>query len=127
MSIANHLENIGDMVETNLFDVGVQRIGSRVEISAPTRAVLRALHNKVQWAVERAILALVHEDTDAATEVIEAKESVNALVDEAERHLVRRLAADEPDRLPAFKVESEIVEHLKRVYYFAKRIAKAMA
>jgi phosphate:Na+ symporter len=76
--------------------------------------------------VERSILALIHEDHVVADEVIDAKETINELVESAEQHLVQRLTAEEPDRLVAFKVESEIVEHLKRVYYFAKRIAKAV-
>ena len=53
-----------------------------------------------------------------------AKEEVNRLADAAELHLTRRLAADEPNRLAAFRLESEVIEYLKRMYYFAKRIAK---
>ena len=41
--------------------------------------------------------------------------------------LTERLVAAEPHRLDAFSIESEIIEYLKRVYYFAKRIAKVTA
>jgi len=124
LAIANYIESIGDMVETNIYDAGIERIGSQVEISEPTLNVLRALHRKVQWSVEQSIRALLHEDRALARTVIAAKEDVNGLVDDAERHLMFRLGAEEPHRLSSFRVESEIVEHLKRVYYFAKRIAK---
>ncbi len=127
LAVANYLESIGDMVETNLFEAGIERLGSHLEISDPTRHVLRTLHEKVQWAVERSLVALVHNDKAVANEVIDAKEEINELVDQAEQHLVHRLTADAPDRLEAFRVESEIIEHLKRVYYYAKRIAKTKA
>ena len=53
-----------------------------------------------------------------------AKEDINRLAAQAETHLSRRLAADEPNRLATFRLESEVMEYLKRMYYFAKRIAK---
>ena len=126
LAVANYLENIGDMVETNLFDAGLERLGSDIRISESTRIILSELHEKVQWAVERSLVAFVEEDASVANEVTGAKEEINDLVDRAEHHLRNRLSADEPDRIASFKVESEIVEHLKRVYYFAKRIAKTV-
>jgi phosphate:Na+ symporter len=66
----------------------------------------------------------VEHDPSIAKEVLEAKMEINRLVTEAEEHLSRRLSADEPNRLIAFRLESEIMEYLKRMYYFAKRIAK---
>lgn len=32
--------------------------------------------------------------------------------------------AGEPNRLIAFRLESELIEYPKRIFYFAKRIAK---
>ena len=37
------------------------------------------------------------------------------------------MTVDEPNRLETFSIEIEIIEYLKRVYYFAKRIAKVTA
>jgi len=36
-----------------------------------------------------------------------------------------RLTADESKRLQTYSLEVEIIEKLKRIYYFTKRIAKA--
>ncbi|HUF09772.1 MAG TPA: Na/Pi cotransporter family protein [Rhodothermales bacterium] len=126
LSVANYLENIGDMVETNLYDAGLERLGSQIEISESTRAVLRSLHEKVQWSVERSVTAFVDGDVSVAAQITDAKEAINELADKAEHHLRNRLTADAPDRITSFKVESEVVQHLKRVYYFAKRIAKTV-
>lgn len=124
IAATNYFENIGDMVETNLVDLGNRRINERIQISPATQGVLKQLDAKVQWAVERATEAMVSQDKDMAREVLEAKAVIAELADAAEGHLAHRLSADEPDRLAAYRLESEVVESLKRIAYFAKRIAK---
>ena len=42
-------------------------------------------------------------------------------------HEARRLIASEPNRILAYTLEVEIIEKQKRIYYFAKRIAKTVA
>ena len=37
-----------------------------------------------------------------------------------------RLVAEEPNRLPAYTMEIDIIEKLKRIYYFSKRMAKSV-
>lgn len=124
MSAANYIENIGDVIETNLVDVGHERLHHNIQISHSTQDVLRPLTKKITWAVEKSITALVSANRTTAEEVENAKEEINRLADKAERHLSLRLTAEEPERLAVFRLESEIVEYLKRVYYFSKRIAK---
>ena len=126
LAAANYIENIGDMIETNLVDAGRERLEHHLEISEQTEHVLELLHRKVAWSVERAVRALVENDASIAAEVMSVKDEINLLAGEAEKHLSRRLAADEPQRLVAFRLESEIMEYLKRMYYFAKRIAKVV-
>ena len=124
LSATNYFENIGDMIETNLVDAGRTRLDNGVQVSPATRDILRDLHEKVLWAVQLASEAVSSDDDVAAREVVDAKKEVNRLSAEAESHLTKRLSADAPQRLAAFRVETELVESLKRVYYFAKRIAR---
>ncbi len=124
LAAANYIESIGDMIETNLVQAGRERLRARLVISKTTEDVLGALNKKVAWAVERAVRAIVADDPEIGREVADAKEEINRLAGEAERHLSRRLSADEPNRLAMFRMESEIMEYLRRMYYFAKRIAK---
>ncbi|MEM9557918.1 MAG: Na/Pi cotransporter family protein [Acidobacteriota bacterium] len=124
LTTANHFEAIGDMIETNLVDAGMARLDGAVEISPSTREILRSLHEKVQWAVATATEAAASEDRARARAVIAAKGEINQLVTQAEGHLAERLSAPAPHRLAAFRIETELVEALKRIYYFAKRIAR---
>ncbi len=124
LAAANYVESIGDMIETNLVDTGRERLRAGLQISEKTQHVLSDLNKEVIWATEQAIRAIVSCDRAVAQEVAEAKAEVNRLSAIAEAHLSRRLSADEPNRLAMFRLESEIMEYLKRMYYFAKRITK---
>ena len=126
IAAANYFENIGDMIETNLVDAGMSRIDSELEFSEPTRRAFEDLFEKVEWSVERTTEALASDDADAAAEVKEAKNEIARLADGLDTHLSDRLRSDAPNRLETFRLESEIVEVLRRLYYFAKRIAKGV-
>jgi len=126
ISAANNIENIGDLIETNIVGAGMERVRRQVHVSEGTRQVLRGLHEKVTWAVQLALEALDASDEYMAGRVIQAKGEINRLVEEAERYLAGRLAAEGEDRVTLFRIESELIEYLKRVYYFAKRIAKSV-
>lgn len=124
MAIANHIESIGDMIQTNLVETGGERLKYQVEISPETQAILKELNTKVYWAVEQSLIALVTFNKKPAKTVSRAKGKINQLVIAAEEHLSNRLLVEEANRLATFRVETEIIEYLKRIYYFAKRIAR---
>ena len=87
----------------------------------------RLLHEKVCWSVDSSLQALVSADRELAGTIIDAKDEVNQAADGAESHLLRRLIAAEPNRMEAFRIETDIIENYKRIYYFSKRIAKIAA
>ena len=120
------VENIGDIMETDLVVLGQKRIDEGVSISQETRKVLTELHTEVAKSVSDAIEALANEDEPLAQSVIASKLDINRLADAAERHLANRLIAEEPGRLQTYAIEVEMIEKLKRIYYFAKRVAKAV-
>ncbi len=126
LSAANDLENMGDIMETDLVHLGEQRINERVSISASTREVLTRLHEAVSTTVDLATRAVVEGNTDAAREVVNIKGEINRLMYSAAMHEARRLVAAEPNRLAAYTIEMDIIEKLKRMYYFAKRMAKTV-
>jgi phosphate:Na+ symporter len=41
-------------------------------------------------------------------------------------HQAQRLVAEEPNRLAAYTVEMDIIEKLKRIYDFARHMAKSV-
>ena len=126
IAIVNYIENIGDMIETNIVEAGINRLNHRVQISESTQKILGALHKKVCWSVETSLDVISKGDSTRATEVVTAKSEINQLASVAESHLVNRLTAEEVNRFTLYRIESEIIEYLKRVYYFAKRINRTI-
>ena len=126
MGATNDLENIGDIIETDLVYLGNEGIDNQVAISKETRAMLAKLHDVVSTTAELAIDAVMENDEQAAQEVIAMKADIGRLMDSAAMHESRRLVAEEPNRLAAYTLEIDIIEKLKRIYYFSKRMAKAV-
>jgi hypothetical protein len=85
--------------------------------------IFNGLNDKVIWAIEGALDALVNGDSKQAREVLATKSAVMQLINNAEHHLERRLVAAEPNRGVLFRTEFEILGHLKRTYFAAERIA----
>ena len=125
MEATNDLENIGDIIETNLVSLGHSRLDDGVHVSASTAGVLEEFHLAVSRALDMALVAVSQKNEAAAAEVVDMKKEINQLADSAHLHEAKRLIAREPGRLPAYTFEVDVLESLKRVYYFTKRMARA--
>jgi phosphate:Na+ symporter len=127
LSIATLYESIGDIVETNLVHVGRQRLERDVRVSNETETLIATLAEKVCWAVGTVNEAVDRGDVALARQVIQAKDYINRLAEQVDSRLVHRLIAEEPHRTSTYRLESQLIENFKRIYYFSKRIAKLVA
>jgi len=125
METANDLENIGDIIETNLVLLGRERLAKGVTVSDSTREVITDFHRVIGQALDSAFLAVIQVNAAAADRVIEMKSEINRLSGHAAIHEAHRLVVKEPNRLAAYTTEMDILENLKRVYYFCRRMARA--
>ena len=125
LEATNALEAIGDLVETNLIALGYEKIESSVTVSRETRSLIERYHQLVVEAFEMALVAVIQKDQGAARTVTGMKREIRNLEDEIMAHQNERLVADEPNRVATYRFELDLVTNLKRVYYFARRIARA--
>ena len=126
LEAANDLEAIGDVIETNLVSQGLERNEVGFRVSPATQTVLQNFHTLVLRALDLSLQAVAQRSPKAARAVIEMKDEVNRAIRSASIHEVRRLVADEPNRLEAYTVEVDILRNLKRIYYFSKRMARGV-
>ncbi len=126
MEAVGDLENIGDTIETNLVVLGNDRIDAGVSISEPTQKVLKDFHRVITEAFEQAVQAVSQNDPGLADAVVRMKDDIQELAGSAAVHQAQRLVAEEPNRIPAYTIEMDIIEKQKRIYYFAKRMAKTV-
>ena len=126
MDAVNDLENIGDVIEMNLVELGRRRIGKGIAVSQPTQVVLSDFHQVVTDAVEAAIKAVSQDNYDAAESVMTMKKEIMRIVNSAATHEAQRLVANEPHRIEAYTIEMDIAEKLQRIFYFARRMARTV-
>jgi phosphate:Na+ symporter len=126
MSIANALESAGDTIETDLVGRRSSHMGDHVSISPATIKVISEFHLEVSRAMQSVVTAIDHRDSESAQRVVDMKPLIQRLADTAARHQAQRLVAKEGNRLPTYAAEVDIIEELRRVYYYAKRIARVV-
>ena len=124
LEAASDIEAIGDAVETNLVTDGRRRLESNIEISPATTTIIDRLAAEVLAAVDIAVGAVGRGSSEAARQAIAMKPEIKAMTTDARAHQLERLTADEPHRVDAYRIEADIIEDLKRIYYFAKRAAR---
>jgi phosphate:Na+ symporter len=127
LSAAIYLENAGDIIETNLVALGRERWSQKIEVSPATAKAIDALYQTVNVALRTALQAVAENDAIPARQTIEMKGRVEQQARAALDQIAERLLVDEPQRVPAFRLETDVVGQLKRLYYLAKRIAKTIA
>ena len=66
LEATNALEAIGDIVETNLLELGRHRIDTGVEVSDETRELIEHYHREVSNALELALVAVSQKDDASA-------------------------------------------------------------
>jgi phosphate:Na+ symporter len=106
--------------------LGEERLEQNVKISPATQEVLSRLHKAVTESVRTAIQAVSQNSEESARIVIDMKGRISELTDSAAMHQAKRLVAEEPNRLAAYTLEIDLIERFKRIYYFAKRMAKTV-
>ena len=124
IQVTNHLEQIGDIVETNIVRIGHQRIEEGVVVSDATKAVIERFHAEVLAAFGAAMTAVREEDREAALAVKNMKKSMAELAEKTARYELSRLVAEEPNRLQTFTREMEIIECMSRIYRLCRKIAR---
>ena len=121
---ADTLEGIGDVLETDLCELGLKMIEKNLQPSETILMILQTLHEQVYQALEAAVRAIVNNDQRAAQEVISLRSAINQGVDAAFRRKSESLALSGVERLEILQIEFEVTDKLKRIYSLCKRIAR---
>ncbi|MCW9035449.1 MAG: Na/Pi cotransporter family protein [Rhodospirillales bacterium] len=128
MEAVNYFENIGDLIETDLVSIGMDRVDHNMKFSKASINRLSKLHSQIGTALDETLEAIISTDADAANRVIAMKGSIDATVSEVTLNGIESLIAstNAADRA-LYNREREMIERFKRIYYFLKRIAKLFA
>ncbi|MDJ0924105.1 MAG: Na/Pi cotransporter family protein [Acidimicrobiia bacterium] len=124
MEATNNLEAIGDIIETNLVQLGLSRLEQDLVVSKETSQLIEKFHTKILDAYELAMLAVTQKNEAAAHRCAAMKSTINSMARKADEFEAVRLVADEPNRVANYAFETDVIAHLKRIYWFTRRTAR---
>ena len=123
MQAANQLEHMGDLVETNLVELGKKLAEDGITVSPMTGDIIRDYHRKIGDALRQSSEAFRDSDAKLARKVRRLKPEMAEFARNSVRHALDRLVADEPNRLQAYTREMELIENLTRIFRHTRRLA----
>jgi len=124
MIATDNIENLADVIETDIVALAHRVVNLKSVSGDETRAMLTELYDSTLQAVELAVKSIRDNDQRAAESVLMLK---GAFREQSERLLGRkaaRLSAEDPDYLALVRVQMGFVDQMRRIYTLCKRIAK---
>jgi phosphate:Na+ symporter len=122
--VVNYLENIGDVVETDLMASAEQRRSRDIILDKSIEDSIRALHATACGVLENSLTAFVEGDKTLAEEARERKADFNAQANSARVYAGQSLASDSVERLEAYRVAVDTIECYSRIHSLARRVAR---
>jgi phosphate:Na+ symporter len=124
MKAADSFESVGDVIETDLVGVGYRILDEDIQISDAMRHLVMELGDKLETALETTIRAVKDGDERAAAAVLTMKADVDHLINQALELQSAALAGVGLEQIEIIRMEMTVLENLKRIHTYLKRIAK---
>ena len=126
ISIANDLENIGDVIHRNMIPLATKRLQLKSDFSEEGKKELMAYHVKVSKQMSRLRDALSEMDPGMAKKILRKEEKYEVLESEFRIRHVRRLREEKEESLETHEVHVELMDLLKQVSVHLANIAKTI-
>lgn len=128
MTATVSLENLADLVETELAGLVKKFIRKERQVSETTKLVFEELYQEVYQSVELAVQSIQNNDQHAALAVINKKENIAQLVERLVTRKAEVLGRDQAgDELETARIEISLIDKMTRAYTLTRRLAKITA
>ena len=124
MAAADEIESVGDVIETDLVNVGYEALDKNLETSDTMRHLFKELGDKLKEALDATVIGIKEDDETAANEVLSMKSEINHLLKQAIDIQTKALTDVSSEKIATIQLEMTILESMKRMYTYLKRIAK---
>ena len=124
MSATVNLENLANIINDELVEIGKGFIDLATEPSEATLMLIQNLADNVGHAIDQVILAVREDDETAAEEVIALKDDIQQIAADFLVLQAGRISIKEGGHLSLVRLEMELLGKLRGIYTLAKRIAK---
>jgi len=124
MMATDNLENLADVIETDLVALGYKAVELSTRSSEETRELLVNFYTTIVESVEAAVEAIRDNDQRAAETVLMMKDKVRVQSEGLLMRKAQHLTGDNQDYLALVRLEMSFVDQMRRMYTLSKRIAK---
>lgn len=124
MTATVSLENLADLVETELSGLAKKFIVKERKVSETTKLVFKELYDEVYQSVDLAVQSIHYNDQQAALAVINKKEHISNLVKKLITRKAEVLGKDQVDELETARIEISLIDKMTRAYALTRRLAK---
>ncbi len=124
MTATVSLENLADLVETELADLVKKFITRGQQVSDTTQQVFQDLYKEVCESVQLAVESVQNNDQNAAMAVLNKKGTVTELAESLMTYEAKGLGHDQAIALEMARVEISLIDKMSRAYTHARKIAK---
>ncbi len=126
LALANYLESLGDTLDLQLIPLGRQRLARRVRIGGATLSLLHILIAEIEATLADALLAHAQGDPEPARRARERKSAFLQQQARAREVIAKSLAPGNAAAVQAFRIESDLVEQMRRVFDLCRRLARVI-
>jgi phosphate:Na+ symporter len=123
ISVVNHLENIGDILEVDLPALCRLRIKQELTIPEEMYTDLADIMEKTAEAFDKTMHAFENLDVNTAQKIIRMKSEFNEITEEKKNNQAKLILSEEHD-MDIYRLEIAMIDLLKGIFYHTKRIAK---
>ncbi len=123
ISVVNHLENIGDILEIDLPALCRVRIKQDLTLPKDMYADLEDILEKTSDAFNQTMHAFENQDYSTAQKIIRMKSEFNEITEEKKNNQAKLILSEEQD-MNVYRLEIAMIDLLKGIFYHTKRIAK---
>ena len=118
------IENLADVIETDLVELGEEAISLSYSQSEETRQLTRELYLSVLRCIELLLLVLTDRDQNAASEILGYDKKIRELQDDLMIRKSSRLGHQDQAALKMARIEVSTSDKLARMYSLIKRITR---
>jgi phosphate:Na+ symporter len=115
ISVIGHLENIGDIIDKNLMELGRKKLYQARRFSDAGWAEILEFHGLVSKNLERAIAAFAANDRGLAQEVLDQRPMIRQRERELRESHLGRLRAGLAESLETSEIHLDVLANLKRI------------
>nr|CRH06929.1 Na/Pi-cotransporter II-related protein [Candidatus Magnetococcus massalia] len=118
------VENIGDIIETNLVHIGRQRLKNNLTLDPESEAFLRQVHTLVLESLEAAMWAITERDSKAISRVLDINDQIDELVTASSINHLKQVRAEDASRVEHYSIVRDYLDKMRRIYSFTKALAR---